>query len=272
LLDLHPEIADSSTPTPRQLLLKLLGSGTDEELDAAAAVRACALFGISANNTRVALARLQSAGLIETAGRGAYRLGADGRALAGEVRAWRSAEQSLRSWDGGWVAVLTGALGRSDRKELRARERALAMLGMRQLDEGLFVRPDNFADGVPFVRDRLVGLGLEPQVPVFLATQLDAGREEQARQLWDAQELEQTYQKGQRLMEDSIQRLRKLPLDQAALETYRLGDQMLRQLVFDPLLPTPLVKVALRQTFRDAMRHYDEVGHQVWKDFLTYAA
>lgn len=272
MLDLHPEIADSSTPTPRQLLLKLLGSGTDEELDAAAAVRACALFGISANNTRVALARLQSAGLIETAGRGAYRLGADGRALAGEVRAWRSAEQSLRSWDGGWVAVLTGSLGRSDRKELRARERALAMLGMQQLDEGLFVRPDNFADGVPFVRDRLVGLGLEPQVPVFLATQLDTGREEQARQLWDAQELEQTYQKGQRLMEDSIQRLRKLPLDQAALETYRLGDQMLRQLVFDPLLPSPLVKVALRQTFRDAMRHYDEVGHQVWKDFLTSAA
>ena len=47
---------------------------------------------------------------------------------------------------------------------------------------------------------------------------------------------------GQRLMDESLQRLRKLPLDQAALEAYYLGDQMLRQLVFDPLLPSPLVK------------------------------
>lgn len=271
MLDLHSDTADGASPTPRQLLLKLLGSGTDEELDAAGAVRACALFGISANNTRVALARLQASGLIETAGRGAYRLGADGRSLAKEVRAWRSVEQSLRTWDGGWVSVLTATLGRSDRKELRARERALAMLGMRELDDGLYVRPDNFADGVPYVRNRLLSLGLEPQVPVFLATHFDEERERRARLLWDASELEHVYQNGLHLMDESLQRLRKMPPADAAREVYHLGDQVLRQLVFDPLLPAPLVSVAMRQTYRAAMRHYDEVGHEIWKSFLSSA-
>jgi phenylacetic acid degradation operon negative regulatory protein len=271
LLAAQPDSPDNAAPTPRQLLLKLLGSDKDEELDAAGAIRACALFGISANNARVALARLQTSGLIEAVGRGSYRLGADGLALAQEVRAWRTAEQSLRSWEGGWVAVLTATLGRSDRKELRARERALAMLGMQELDEGLYIRPDNFADGVPFIRDRLVSLGLDPKAPVFLATHLDEARETRARLLWDAHQLEQTYENGQRLMEKSLQRLRKLPLDEAAKEVYSLGDQILCQLVFDPMLPTPLVSVAMRQAFREAMRHYDEVGHQLWREFLSSA-
>lgn len=273
MLDLIPDsAAEQAAPTPRQLLLKLLGSGKDEELDAASAVRAGALFGISANNTRVALARLQAAGLIETVARGAYRLGADGQALAQEVSAWRNAEQSLRNWDGGWVTVSTSAQGRSDRKELRARQRALAFLGMRELEEGLHVRPDNFADGVPFVRARLLSLGLEAQVPVFLVTHLDAEREAKARGLWDSQQLEHTYRDGQRRIEDSLARLRDMSLDDAAREAYLLGDQAIRQLVFDPLLPAPLVSVASRQTFREAVKHYDGVGRQIWRDFLASAA
>ncbi|MNP06225.1 hypothetical protein D3C76_981990 [compost metagenome] len=217
----------------------------------------------------MALARLQAAGLIETVARGAYRLGADGQALAQEVGAWRTAEQSLRSWDGGWVTASTSAQGRSDRKELRARQRALAFLGMHELEEGLHVRPDNFADGVLFVRARLLSLGLEAQVPVFLATQFDDEREAKARGLWDSQQLERTYRDGQRRIEDSLGRLKEMPLEDAARETYFLGDQAIRQLVFDPLLPAPLVSVASRQTFREAVRHYDAVGHQIWRDYLA---
>lgn len=270
MLDLALEPTDQFvTPTPRQLLLKLLGTGKDEALDAASAVRAGALFGISTNNTRVALARLQAAGLIETVARGAYRLGTDGQALALEVSAWRTAEQSLCTWNGGWVAVLTSAQGRSDRKELRARERALAFLGMHELDDGLYVRPDNFAGGVHYVRSRLLGLGLEAQVPVFKATHFDDEREAKARQLWNAQGLEQAYQEGQKQLEDSLSRLRKMPSEDAAREAYFLGDLAIRRLVFDPLLPAPLVSVANRQAYREAVNHYDAVGHQIWRDYLA---
>ncbi|MOA56157.1 hypothetical protein D3C78_1800870 [compost metagenome] len=81
--------------------------------------------------------------------------------------------------------------------------------------------------------------------------------------------MERTYRDGQRRIEDSLGRLKEMPLEDAARETYFLGDQAIRQLVFDPLLPAPLVSVASRQTFREAVRHYDAVGHQIWRDYLA---
>lgn len=259
-------------PTPRQLLLRILASGFDSHLEASRATRACALFGHSQNNTRVALNRLQSAGLIESVGRGIYRLGAPGRALAAEITAWRDAESLLRDWSGGWVVVVTGALARSDRKALRARERALALLGLCELDSGLFVRPDNFAGGVAFVRQRLQALGLESHVPVFLASEFDAGREERARGLWADAQLEAGYAEGQRRLEASSQRLASLCVEEAAREAYCLGDQAIRRLVFDPLLPAPLVNPVARQAFRETMRRYDEAGRRIWQRYLDSGA
>src|ERR1039458_2452218 len=63
---------------PRHLILNLLLSNGGEALTAREAVASCALFGVLQNNTRVALARLQAAGLIESAGRSCYRLGPGG--------------------------------------------------------------------------------------------------------------------------------------------------------------------------------------------------
>ena len=63
------------SPAARDLLLRLLLAADEGELGSAQAVKGCALFGISENNARVALARLVTAGLAEGVGRGAYRLG-----------------------------------------------------------------------------------------------------------------------------------------------------------------------------------------------------
>lgn len=260
---------ESLTPTPRQLILKLLLAAEEGELDAASAVRACALFGLSANNTRVALARLQSAQLIETVARGAYRLGQAGRALGEEVSAWRQAEERLREWDGSWVVALTASLGRSDRKALRARERALGLVGMRELDDGLFVRPDNLVGGVAQTRERLLSLGLEGSTAVFQAQQFDQERDARARQLWSADELKQTYQDGQRVLEASMERFTSMAIEDAAREAYLLGDQAMRQIVFDPMLPEPLVSAEHRRSFREVVKRYDDIGHQIWRDFLA---
>lgn len=260
---------ETVTPTPRQLILKLLLAAENGELEAASAVRACALFKLSANNTRVALARLQNAQLIETVARGAYRLGPAGRALGEEVAAWRRAEERLRTWDGSWVVALTAALGRSDRKALRARERAFAFVGMRELDDGLFVRPDNLVGGVAQTRERLLSLGLERSTAVFQAQQFDQDREARAVRLWDPQAIATKYQERQQALEASMARFATLPIEDAARETYLLGDQAVRQIVFDPMLPQPIVNAEHRCSFRQVVKRYDDVGHQIWRDFLA---
>src|SRR5690606_8438542 len=136
---------------------------------------------------------LSRAGLVEAATRGIYRLGPAGRAIAADVSGWREAEARLAPWRGRWVAAATGGLPRSDRKLLRTRSRALSMLGMRELENGLYIRPDNFSGGVAAVRARLAGLGLERQAAVFGVDDLDDDRQRAAMALWETDALEETY-------------------------------------------------------------------------------
>ena len=87
----------------------------------------------------------------------------------------------MSGWSGAYCAVHTGALGRSDRTALRRRERALSLLGFRELAPALSVRPDNLVAGLDGVRERLRKLGLEPQAPVFLAQGFSPEEERRAR-------------------------------------------------------------------------------------------
>lgn len=249
--------------------MKLLSAAANNELDAAGAIRACALFDISANNTRVALARLQANGLIETVNRGAYTLGHAGLALGRNISAWRDAEEHLREWDGSWAAVMTANLGRRDRKALRTRERALALLGFRELEASLFMRPDNLAGGVSRIRERLFSLGLESEALVFRMTSLADDREAASRILWQEETLEEHYRQQQQVLAESMARLSSLTIEEAAKETYLLGDLAVRRLVFDPLLPEPLVDTRCRSHFRDTVRQYDEAGQLAWQRFLS---
>ena len=255
-------------PTGRHLLLNLLLAAEHEVLGAAEAVQACALFGISGNAARVALARLARAELIEPAERGAYRFGAKGRALGSDVATWRQSGRPTRAWDGGWIAVLTGGHARSDRKALRRRERALALVGMRELDPGLYVRPDNFATGVQGTRERLHALGLESATPVFVARGLDAQRETRARRLWPKAMLERGYRETTSSLEQSLARLDSLSPPAAAREAFLLGDRAVRQVVFDPMLPEPLISTELREGFFEAVRRFDAAGVRVWRRFV----
>lgn len=255
-------------PRPRQLILRLLLGAGGAPLTARDAVRACALFGIPANGVRVALARLAAAGLVEPVERGAYRLGRQASTLAAEVAAWRDVNARTRDWSGEWIAVHVGALGRSDRVALRARGRALGLLGLRELERGLPVRPDNLAGGVAAVRERLTRLGLERDATVFRAGGFDAGRERRARSLWDGRALVRGYRNTGARLERWLAGAHRLGLDAAARESFLLGDQAIRQLVFDPLLPKPLVDEQARADFVDAVIRFDAAGQAIWKDFL----
>ena len=250
------------SPTPRSLILNLLLAADDAVLSAREAIGACALFGIRENSVRVALARLSAAGLIEAAGRGSYRLGPAAAGLAREVTSWRHAEQRTRIWKGGWIAVHGGRLPRG---AARAHERALAMLGLRELEPGLFLRPDNLAGGVEGVRTRLCGLGLDERCAVFVIHALDAQRETRARGLWDGKRLNRLYRERRAALERWMARADSFELDVAAREAYLHGNEAIRQLVFDPWLPAPLIDVDARRAFVETTRRFDDVGHRIWR-------
>jgi phenylacetic acid degradation operon negative regulatory protein len=255
-------------PNPRQLILKLLLAAHQGELSARAAIASCALFGIRENSVRVALVRLASAGLIEAAARGSYRLGPSGTGLAAEVGTWRSAEQRVCAWRGSWVAVHVGNLGRSDRAALRARDRALALVGLRELDRGLFLRPDNLVGGVASVRERLHTLGLQEDAAVFLASELEPARDTRARTLWNGKALTRSYRQRRQQLEKWRQRAGKLDPEAAARESFLLGNDAIRQLVFDPLLPDPLVDIGERSAFVAAVLEFDRAGNEIWARLL----
>ncbi len=253
---------------PRHLILNLLLSISGEALTARDAVASCALFGVRENSARVALARLLAAGLIEAAGRGAYRLGPNAAEFAAEVATWRRAEQRVCEWKGAWIAVHVGGLGRIDRVALRSRERALGMLGLGEFDRGLHLRPDNLVGGVAAVRERLLHLGIERDAVVFVAKDFDPANEQRARALWDGKALTRRYRKTSRRLEDWLARADALPTETAARESFLLGNEAIRELVFDPLLPAPLVDVEARRAFVDAVLRFDTAGHAIWNRFL----
>lgn len=266
--DFSPGDTAAGLPNARRLLLKLLVGDPAATLSAAGAVRACALFDIPATNARVALNRLQAAGLVQARARGCYGLGAAGLALGRQVSAWRTAGRQLRPWDGSWVMALCVEPLRRGSRAQRQRERALALLGFRHWKDGLHLRPDNFRSGAAGVRERLLALGLDAATPVFAAANLGAEHEAQVRALWDGAALGRAYAAGSERVGRSLAALPSLPLDDAARQSYLLGDAAIRQLVFDPLLPDPLVRSAERERFVDMVRRYEEAGRLIWQRFL----
>ncbi len=252
----------------KNLILDLLLAAGGRALTAREAVSAGALFRINSNNVRVALVRLSAEGLIDSAARGSYRLGPAAAKLAGEVATWRKAEQRIRKWNGGYLAVSCGSLGRSDRAALRRRERGLHMLGFRELDRNLHIRPDNIEKNATAVRERLYNLGLEPEAAVFVASDLDAAREERARALWDGEALNATYRSMREQLEEWMEESDGLEPAAAARESFLLGGRAIHQIVFDPLLPAPFVDTDARHEFIRTVLRFDQVGHAIWRRLL----
>lgn len=248
----------------RHLILDLLLATRGQPLSAREAIAACRIFDISENSVRVALVRLSADGLIAAAGRGSYQLGPSALELAGDVATWRSAEQRIRPWSGNYVVAHTGSLGRSDRTALRRRERALGMLGFRELEKDLHVRPDNLESDLGVMRQRLHALGLEDEALLFIGSQWSTEQLARLEKLWDGKALNLTYTRLRQQLLDWMAGADKLGDEVAARECFLLGGKAIRAVVFDPLLPEPFVDVQARQAFVDTVRQYDQVGHEIW--------
>lgn len=232
-------------------------------------VECAAMFRIRENALRVALARLRAEGRVECPERGRYRLGPGAAAVQREVSSWRDTEQGLERWAGGWIGVHSAGLPRSERARVRARRRALALLGFRRLAPGLEVRPANLRGGAAPLRNRLVTLGLEPEAPVLEITSLDAATDAHARTLWDGAALVRGYRAARQRLRESAERLRALPRAQACVESFLLGGEAIRRIVLDPKLPEELVPGDERRALIETMRAYDEIGRACWAGALV---
>ena len=255
-------------PTAKSVILDLLSTLGRRAAPVRALVSAAEVFGIAGNNVRVTLGRLLAEGLVERDERGLYGLGPGASAVSEQIRSWRRLEEGLRRWDGGWIGVHTGGLGRGDARQRRRRERALRLLGFRALAPGLELRPDNRVGGVAGARAQLARLGLESRAPVMRLGDLDAATEARARGLWDADALVAAYRASVRRLEASAERLAWLPRREAMVESFHVGGDAIRQLVLDPLLPEPIAPAAERRALVAAVRRYDALGRRVWAGWL----
>jgi phenylacetic acid degradation operon negative regulatory protein len=231
-------------------------------------VQAASVFDIAENSVRVAIVRLRAEGLLESPGRGEYRLGPSAQVVNDKIHGWRTVSTRVGRWDGTWVAVFTANLTRTDRPALRRRLRALRYLGFEELKPGLFLRPNNLNPGIEGIRDELHALGLDAQASVFLLEDLSAEEERRARAMWDSPRLEETYSKLHGEIAHSMGRLDELPLDDSLREVFLLGREGIRHVVLDPLLPEPLVDENKRSAMVGTLQDYCDKGVNLWARFL----
>ncbi len=255
----------------KAVILEVLSAGESIDrgtLPVRSLVQAASVFDIAENSVRVAIVRLRAEGLLESPGRGAYRLGPSAQVVNEMIHGWRTISSRVGDWDGSWVAVFTADLSRTDRPALRRRLRALRYLGFEELKPGFFVRPNNLRPGVDGIRDELVALGLDEEASVFRMDQLDPGEERRARALWDGPGLERAYSKLHGELTLARQRLERLPLDDALREVFLLGREGIRQVVLDPLLPDPLIDETKRSAMVQVLQDYCDKGIDLWAQFL----
>ena len=255
----------------KSVVLEVLSAGLSvyrESLPVKLIVEAASVFGIAENSLRVAIVRLRTEGLIESPKRGAYSLGPAARAVNERVNVWRNTAERVGEWDGSWAGAFTADLSRTDRPALRRRTRALRYLGFEELKPGLFLRPNNLTIGIDGIRAELLSLGLERRASVFRLDSLSVDQERRARSLWDVPSLEKKYAQLHEELQRSLRQLSELPLEESVREAFLLGRKGIREVVLDPLLPSPLIDESKRRVLVDALTDYNANGIALWLRFL----
>ena len=150
----------------------------------------------------------------------------------------------------------TAHLGRTDRKALRSRLRAFSLGGFKELEDGLWLRPDNIALTLHEIGRELNDLGLERSAVLFHASDFVHTSQEPVQTLWDREAIEQSYQAALSAMAESRATLEAKPLHLAAQETLRLGLAVVTSLDHDPMLPDKFDDTDLRSSDNQSMIDY----------------
>ncbi|MCI0570935.1 MAG: hypothetical protein L0Y66_09295 [Myxococcaceae bacterium] len=258
-----PKAAASAT----KVVLALLGASRGKGFSAPSLIEAGTILGVSSNAVRVALSRLSGSGDVVPERRGHYTLADERMRAYAHVRAFRTGFAARVPWKGEFLGVLTSDLSRKNAAAVRRRERALELVGMRAHRHGLFVRPDNLEGARTVVATHLARLGLDAEADV-VGLRLDAAQSRAIETLYDvgadrtrAVALEENVQK-------LLGRIDREPPRKVAAACFFLGDEVLRFLARDPLLPESMADPAPRKALTHAMSTLDDRGHELWTELL----
>ena len=256
-------------PTPKRLILSLLSAPSLEKIEVGHLIQWGQLFGIDPAATRVALGRLAKQGFIRALGRGTYTIGPQGSVIAQTASSWAHAEDRIGPWNGEWIMVHTSHLGRTDKTALRARERAFRLKGFAELVTGLWCRPDNFTRTLDQTRDELTSLALEPAAVLMQVSAIPGVADDELFKLWPRKQLENGYREYTAAMAESRERLQNMSSEDAARETFLVGEAVIRRINGDPLLPGQMVDADARREMIREMVRYNQLGRSVWVKFRT---
>ncbi len=252
---------------PSAVILDMLRSARSRHRTARSLIAAGELFGFSENTLRVTLSRLVTRGIIESPERGLYRLARQTDALNDFVERWRLGEARVRPWQPGrWLFAHAPSIQASDRRteETRTSAWALGALGFREVRPALFVRPDNLQLKPAELRTLAGGIGLDRGV-LLVAGQPQGNPAPQSwLQAWQPTRLNDGYADALRRLEESARHLPTQAADQARLECFSLGGEVIHRLAKDPLLPSEFVNVQAREALWHAMLEYDVLGKDIW--------
>ncbi len=255
--------------TARRLVLSLLNVSGKAQETIAHLVAAGQLFGIEDSSIRMAVGRLMKEGLLVSVRRGRYEIGGRGTAMREELRGWQNALDRTKPWDGTWLAVMTSHLGRTNRKSLRNRERALKLSGLVEVVAGIWIRPANLMDSISDLRTRLVMLGLDENAVIGHVSAFESDTKFDPKQLWAADDYVTRYKEAINAMSDSTANIPNMTPAQSARETLLVGQTVLHIINLDPLLPNEIIDQSLLEQMINDMRAYNQLGLECWQKFYA---
>lgn len=269
--DLDDLVQSGARPTAKRLILSLLSQPNMSTLSLRQLGAWGDVLGQKPAAIRVTAGRLVKEDLLSKTRRGVYTIGPDGRALRDQASAWITTLDQVGDWNGGWYCAHTGHLGKAIRRNVRGRQRALRLLGFRELVVGLWVRPDNLSHSATDMHIKLSQLGSETGVIVSRAVDLRQVGMTPPLTLWPRADLDAGYMRAVEVLEQSEQRLQGQGLRAVTRETFVIGENVIRQINADPLLPSECVDADARKRLVQAMQRYGEYCHPFWTEFLSIA-
>ncbi len=250
-----------------RIALALLGASRDQALTTPMLVGAADVLKLSPNSMRIALSRLTSRGDLITQRRGTYALSKKRMEGFAHVRRYRTGFAKRVSWRGDYLGVLTADLPRRNATLVRRRARSLDLAGFRPLGHGLFVRPNNLSGGRAPVEALLLRLGLDADAQVIGVT-LDSAQSAQLEKHYGVGADRRKAIALTSKVEALLALMHRRPPREVAATSFWLGDEVLRFLARDPLLPEELADPAPRRKLAEVMSELDEQGLRVWTSLL----
>jgi phenylacetic acid degradation operon negative regulatory protein len=252
----------------RHLILDILYAAAHNTASIKQILCAAQLLGISDNGIRVAVTRLVSEQIIFAVSRGVYCLH-EAKFDTTAVSLNKTSSIFIQpTWQGDYVLVYTGALGRVDRSALAKREKTLRYYGFAELEQNVFIRPNNLGHHLIELKTAMVKFGLESAALFFKVTELE--NTEQLPLLWDIEQLNQAYVARSEQIKQWYSLYPSLSLADAAKSAFDLGKSCLFQLRRDPLLPSEWIDSSARAQFEKDAIQMEQQGQQLWQQYFKY--